>query len=75
MEIIFYFAILTIGYLIWLKIKAFFTGRTLSEQISHDEARDNKRVCRNCRHNWGNECLEYNIRVDRDHDCCNDFKK
>ena len=75
MELLIYVATLAIGYLIWIKIKSFFTGRTMSEQMAHDDAREKQRVCRNCRHNWGNECLEYNIKVDRDRDCCGGFKR
>lgn len=75
MEVLAYIAVIAIGYIVWVKIKAFFTGRTWNEQVSHDEARKNERVCRNCRRCWGNECLEYDQRIDPDRDSCSSFNK
>ena len=75
MELIIYIATLCIGYYLWLKIKCFFTGRSVSDQMAHDEARSNQRVCRNCKHCWGGECLQFNTRIDRDRDSCGCFEK
>ena len=71
MEIIIYFAVLMGLYYLWMKIKCFFTGRSVSEQIS----RDSKRVCRNCIHCHGNKCGEYDFEVNRDCDCCDSFSQ
>ena len=75
MEVLLYIAVLAIGYYVWIKIKAFFTGRTWSEQVAHDDARKRQRVCRNCKHSWGNECLRYNSRIDPDNNCCSGFER
>ena len=45
MELLIYIATLCIGYYLWMKIKCFFTGRSVSDQMAHDEARSNQRVC------------------------------
>ena len=75
MEVLLYIAVVAIGYIAWTKIKAFFTGRTWSEQVAHDDARKAQKVCRNCKHCWGNECLRYSTRVDPDNNCCGGFER
>ena len=75
MEFLIYFAVLTIGYIIWIKIKAFFTGRSFTEQINHDDARKKERVCRNCRHCLlGTTCEYTNQSVDGNRNYCNYFE-
>lgn len=75
MEVIFYFAILIIGYLAWIKLKAFFTGRSFSEQLNHEDARKKERVCRNCKHCiLGTTCEYGNRSVDANRNYCNSFE-
>ena len=75
MEVILYIAVVAIGYILWVKIKAFFTGRTWNEQVAHDDARKAERVCRNCKHCWGGECLKFNRYIDRDNNYCGNFER
>ncbi len=76
MEALIYIAVVAIGYIIWVKIKAFFTGRTWSEQVAHDDARKRERVCRNCKHCWGgHRCLKYDQEVDGNNSCCGSFNR
>lgn len=75
MEVLVYIAVVAIGYILWVKLKAFFTGRTWTEQVNHDDARKAQRVCRNCKHSWGTECLKRNLRIDPDSNYCSDFER
>lgn len=75
MEIFIYFAVLFVAYLIWIKIKAFFTGRSFTDQINHDDARKKERVCRNCKHCvLGTSCEYFDGYVDANNEVCDLFE-
>jgi len=75
MEILLYFAVMFVGYIIWIKIKAKFTGRTFSEQTQYDSDRNRQEVCRNCKHCMlGTSCEYFDWDIDVNRDVCDYYE-
>jgi hypothetical protein len=76
MEFLIYFGVLALGYCAWIKLKAFFTGRTFLEQLNNEDARSKERVCRNCKHCLlGTTCEYTNYTINANKDVCNGFER